>query len=186
MAVLALSVPGCGRNPYGNFVTVTGTLVCNGKPAKGATVVFTPADEPDKTGREQGNPGPASLGVVQEDGTFSLTTWNYMGVQERPGALVGPHKVSVEPPRTKTPGLTIQQQNFPPKIRAEVEAKLNALPIYPALDCGTKDVTPASVEVSSDETQNMFDFNLGNAPPPKRAPPLRTPGGRQAPSRKRP
>jgi hypothetical protein len=176
LAGLVLGVPGCSRDPYANFVAVTGTLLCDGKPAEGATVIFSPVDAPEETGRAKGNPGPASRGVVQADGTFSLITWNYRGKEQTVGALVGPHSVRVDPPMTQAPAMTVQQAGLPPKERAEVQAELDALPLFEPLECGTQ-VEPESIEVTSDEEKNKFEFHLeGSAP--RRAPVLRTPGGR--------
>ncbi|MGQ0637702.1 MAG: hypothetical protein ACT4QC_24255, partial [Planctomycetaceae bacterium] len=185
LIVLMFGTSGCGSDPYGNFVSVTGTLMCNGKPAEGATVVFSPDDEPEKTRRSTGNPGPSSRGVVQEDGTFSLITFNYMGRMEIAGALVGPHTVSVEPPRTKSPELTALQAAMEPEARAEIEAKLKALPLFKPLDCGVQ-VTPVSVEVSATGADNDFDLNLeGSVAKAKIAPESkrRGPGAGLAPPR---
>ncbi|MGQ0636497.1 MAG: hypothetical protein ACT4QC_17935, partial [Planctomycetaceae bacterium] len=173
LIVLMFGTSGCGSDPYGNFVSVTGTLMCNGKPAVGATVVFSPVDAPG-TGRLRGEPGPVSQGVVQEDGTFSLTTWNYLGREQITGALVGPHDVRVDAPRTQTPALTIQQAGMPPAERAEVEAKLKALPLFRPVDCGMQ-VAPTRVEVTSNKSR--FELHLeGQAP--KKTPLVRTPGGK--------
>jgi hypothetical protein len=65
-----------------------------------------------------------------------------------------------------------------------MEAKFKAMPIYEPLECGTNEVTPNSVEVTDDEQQNTFDFNLGDDPPPKRAAPFRAPGGRPRPAQR--
>jgi hypothetical protein len=179
ITVLVVGVSGCGSDPYGNFAEVSGTLMCNGKPAVGATVIFSPNDDPAVTGREKGNPGPSSKGIVQEDGKFSLITWHYRGEEQTTGALVGPHTVQIEPPMTKRPGLTPGQAGLPPAELAEVNAELDALKLYEPLECATKDVSPASVQVTDDGT-NAFDLTLtGEAP--KRAPNLRQPGGKMAP-----
>jgi hypothetical protein len=82
---------------------------------------------------------------------------------------------------TKRPALNPGQAGLPPAERAEVEAKLDALPIYEPLDCGTQ-VSPMSVEISSNPSENNFDLNLeGSAP--KRAPIERMPGGKTAASK---
>lgn len=62
-----------------------GTLLYEGRPVKGAVVVFVP--EADRKGREY-----AAFGVTDETGRFFLRTFNTYG----DGAVAGIHRVQVE------------------------------------------------------------------------------------------
>jgi hypothetical protein len=82
-----LSLPGlagCDTSPPA-LLPVKGTLTVNGRPLKGATVVFTPD-------RAKGGRGPQSFAVTHDDGTFVLKT------KDGPGAVAGWHQVTVAPP----------------------------------------------------------------------------------------
>jgi hypothetical protein len=77
VAVVLMS-GGCGpRRP--TTVPVRGTVMLNGRPLEGATILFQP---------EAGTPGRA---VTSSDGSFTLTTF-----EEGDGALVGRHRVAVK------------------------------------------------------------------------------------------
>jgi hypothetical protein len=98
--LLLLSLPvlaGCGANSQ-PLAAVTGRLTLNGRPLKGATVVFTPD-------RAQGGRGPQSFDVTAEDGTFTLRT------MDGPGAVAGWHLVTVAPPADDA-RLTAQMEKF--------------------------------------------------------------------------
>jgi hypothetical protein len=76
-AVLAAVAPGCG-GPTG-LVPVSGKVLYRGEPAAGAVVYFHRQTEPGS---------PSSMipfGVVEEDGTFSLST-DGLGKGARPGS----------------------------------------------------------------------------------------------------
>ena len=100
VALLGVLAGGCGSDPY-QLAEVTGRVTCNGKPALGGYVVFMPMDAPEKTGRPTGQPGGLSRGLVQEDGSFTLTMDPKGTYPERLGALIGPHQVSFIAPRTE-------------------------------------------------------------------------------------
>ncbi len=67
---------GCDRNP--KTVPVSGRVVFNGVPLTFGSVMFQP------------NAGPVATGVIQADGTFSLSAF-----EPGDGALPGKHRVSV-------------------------------------------------------------------------------------------
>jgi len=145
---------GCG-DPY-QTVPVTGKLTLDGKPVEGASVVFTPVNAPEKTGRPDGQPGKVSRGKVGADGSFTLAQDD-----GTPGAVVGPHKVMFEPGMTQRPGIPgSERELMTPEDIAKLEAQIAAMPIYPPLPSGLA-ITPAEVEVKSGE--NSFDFQLSPA-----------------------
>ncbi len=100
---LLLSLPilaGCGTNPPA-LVPVKGKLTLNGRPLKGATVVFTPD-------RAKGGRGPQSFAVTADDGTFAL------GTKDGPGATAGWHQITVAPPANDRELLTLMEKFLDP------------------------------------------------------------------------
>src|SRR4051794_40604635 len=88
-AAALTATPGC-RSPYA-AAPVSGTVMtCEGKPAEGGVVTFTPLDDPGRTGRPAGHAGWASSGTVGPDGRFTLTA---LDGRSGDGALIGPHRV---------------------------------------------------------------------------------------------
>lgn len=67
-----------------NIAPVSGTLRVDDQPFSGATVVFEPIGTEDNP-----FPGPASYGVTNDSGEFSLTT----ALDSESGAVVGNHRV---------------------------------------------------------------------------------------------
>lgn len=78
----SLAAVGCGGQ---KIVPVSGVVKLDGKPYKNAVVSFQPIGS-----KEDPNPGRGSAGVTDENGRFTL---NYDG--EKPGALVGKHRVRI-------------------------------------------------------------------------------------------
>jgi hypothetical protein len=79
---LAATVAGCGGS---SIVPVSGVVKVDGTPYKDAVVTFQPFGTKDNP-----NPGRGSSGVTDAQGRFTLI---YDG--ERPGALVGMHRVRI-------------------------------------------------------------------------------------------
>jgi hypothetical protein len=78
---------GCsGSNEY-ETTRVSGVVTCRGKAVANATVNFTPVPDPS---RPSGNRGRVALGLTDQDGRFTLTTY-----QDGDGAIVGKHIVTV-------------------------------------------------------------------------------------------
>jgi hypothetical protein len=145
---------GCGSNAY-QMAPVRGRLTCQGKPAVGAVVKFLPIDAPDKTGRPAGHTGTPSHGTVGADGTFTLTA---MDMKSGPGALVGPHRVVVEPPPTRRPTLLPEERSeMSPEEIQKWEAEFKQRPVYPPLPCSTN---PSPGEVEVEPGDNEFEFTL--------------------------
>jgi hypothetical protein len=147
---------GCRPDPYGQ-VEVTGTIVtCEGKPAAGGTVVFYPIDDPASSGRKAGNPGREARGLVNDDGTFSLTT---IGIQPKPGAVTGRHTVAFEIPPTRRPALSAEDKaNMTPDEIQKNEADFASRKVYAPIPCSTEP-EPAEVTVTA-KGPNKFEFKL--------------------------
>jgi hypothetical protein len=94
MTVLIVgSTSGCSNHDY-ELATVRGRIVAPVQFKKRLSVVFQPiantADRP--------NPGPASYGVTDANGEYTLRTIT----DDRPGAVVGRHRVSIHVYRPET------------------------------------------------------------------------------------
>src|SRR5689334_19333070 len=133
IALCAALLCGCRHDPY-RLVGVKGRVTsCDGKPAAGGVVVFSPIDEPEVTGRPKGNPGREARGTVAADGTFSLTT---IGIRPAPGAVTGKHRVSFEMPPTSRPVLLPgEKAAMSADEIKKVEADFASRPVYSRLPC---------------------------------------------------
>jgi hypothetical protein len=87
LALLVLLSAGCNREPY-QVAPVSGRLTLDGKPAPDVAVMFQPVAVGGNI-----NPGPGSYGITDDDGRYSL---KLVG-KETPGAVVGKHKVRLDP-----------------------------------------------------------------------------------------
>jgi len=83
--LLLVGLAGCSSSASHPMAPVTGTVLFNGQPVTGATVVFSPVAKDTKD-----RPGPPSFGPLDASGKFTLATAN-----EGSGAVVGWHHVSV-------------------------------------------------------------------------------------------
>jgi len=81
---IALALVGCSRPPY-DLAPVHGTVTLEGKPLSGAKVMFAPVEVGDNP-----NPGKPAFGLIQDDGSFMLSTY-----RTNDGAVVGEHWVSI-------------------------------------------------------------------------------------------
>lgn len=84
---LSASLIGCSGGEF-KVVKVTGDCQCDGQPIKSGWLQFAPIPESNEK-----MPGKASIGQIQPDGTFTLTTY-----AENDGAVVGKHRVTVNEP----------------------------------------------------------------------------------------
>jgi len=64
-------VAGCGSNDGFKLARVSGVVKVDGKPLKGLRVSFEPIG-----GAERPYPGPESIGITDDEGHFSLATFN--------------------------------------------------------------------------------------------------------------
>lgn len=148
---------GCGSDGYAT-ATVTGTVTCNGKPAHGGVITFRPVDAPAETGRPAGHPGRVAFATVQEDGSFTMLMDTAANVDQASGALIGPHEVFFQPPRTQPWKPTAEERgNMTPAELVEYQKELDQLPVYKPLACGTG-ITPDKVTV--EPGTNKFEFTL--------------------------
>ncbi|HTI49311.1 MAG TPA: hypothetical protein VL475_00115 [Planctomycetaceae bacterium] len=159
--IAAVSLAGCGDSLY-QAAPVTGTVLCDGKPATGGVVVFQPADAPKETGRPEGEPGLTSTGIVGEDGTFTLMVEARGFDSPRTGALIGPHHVFFRPPRTTPWELDPSDRALPPEQLAKLKEELAKRPVYKPLACGDR-INPDTTTVKAGK--NSFQFTLA-APTP--------------------
>lgn len=159
----AALVAGCGSDPYQTAYVSGRVTTCEGKPAYGGEVIFSPIEASAETGRDPGNPGRGSRGMVGEDGTFTLTLTGDEKVQ---GALIGRHLVLFKPPATKPPTLTAEERESlaPEELKQMLDEIAKWKPAYPEIPCGNG-ITPAEVEVV--RGSNTFEFTL---PPPSSSP----------------
>jgi hypothetical protein len=77
-------VTGCGDSPY-VVAPVRGKVLLNNVPLPQGGVMFAPIAQ-----GENANAGKAAVGRIQEDGTYTLTTY-----EKGDGAIVGEHWVTI-------------------------------------------------------------------------------------------
>lgn len=89
LVIGVIALPGCGSKPADEptLAEVTGKVMLDGAPAKGGNIFFTPDES-------KGTKGPASLGVINDKGEFTLSSSGGRG-----GAVVGHHKVNIVCPQ---------------------------------------------------------------------------------------
>jgi hypothetical protein len=112
---LALLLAGCGDGRKPVFPVKGQLLDAGGKPAAGARILFHPLDDPD--------PGAARpIGVVGEDGAFTLTTYD-----KGDGAPSGTYEVTVDwHPVRGDPPLKISAEQMKDRIAAASKARFKA------------------------------------------------------------
>src|SRR3990172_2569518 len=81
---VVLAMTGCSRSPY-ELAPVHGRVTLDGRPLSQSKVMFAPVEVGDNP-----NPGKPAFGLVQDDGSFVLTTY-----RTNDGAIVGEHWVSI-------------------------------------------------------------------------------------------
>jgi hypothetical protein len=106
---LLILIAGCGQAPEGPpLAPVSGRVTLDGKPEPNAYVTFQPVTGSRKLDEE---PGPQSHAVTDEEGRFVLRT--VFG--DRPGAMIGTHKVNVRV------GIDLPPPLLPPRCRQEID-----------------------------------------------------------------
>jgi len=83
---VALILTGCGK--ASNIVPVSGRVTMDGQPLAEARITFQPVGD-----WQNPYPGPASYGVTDSAGHFTLTLID----SGQPGAMVGKHRVTITP-----------------------------------------------------------------------------------------
>jgi len=121
MSALSISI-GCQQSPY-KIAPVHGTVTIDGRPFTHGKVMFAPvAHEGDH------NPGKPAFGWLQEDGSFTLTTY-----KQDDGAVVGEHSVTIiniDPAQDDSPKPAVpsaQSQLIPKFSRAPVPGKFQVV-----------------------------------------------------------
>lgn len=136
LAGLLAFVAGCSGKPLVFTDTVEGTLTLDGVPVPDAHVEFVP-DVP------AGTKAPHSSAVTDAKGFFRLTRDD----NQQPGALVGPHYVTI------FPGRPAQGRDDP---GGQAGAALPVPPVY--MNAAQ---TPLKVEVTKD--QKTYDVRMNRA-----------------------
>lgn len=145
--VSLIAFSGCGPAGIGT-VPVTGTVLVDGKPIEGVTIVFNP-----------GEGGRAASGVTDAQGAYTLTT-----EINGDGALPGSYQISV----TKN---EVEDDGLPKEVDPDSETSLDD--IYGQLDTSKEQKSNnliadmysnymgsgLTAEVKSDE-ENVFDFDV--------------------------
>jgi hypothetical protein len=108
-AALALVSVGCGS---GHVAPVSGQVTLDGEPVANARVTFQPLGSADNP-----NPGPGSYGITGADGRYQLTQ---VGTN-RSGAVVGPHRVSIQSSR----GANAASPDAPPRSSKLIPKEYN-------------------------------------------------------------
>ncbi|MFM8890537.1 MAG: hypothetical protein ACKOTB_02745 [Planctomycetia bacterium] len=121
---------GCSKVEGPLLMPVSGKLLVDGKPIQGITVMFLP----DKS---KGTSGPASVGVTDAEGAFSLAA-----AGNRKGAVVGHHRVTASCPFNPAGGSSADGQ-----AQAATACSLPAA-------YGDPGRSPLTVEVVSDAARN--------------------------------
>ena len=131
-AALLLLVAGC--NARFKTVEVKGTVLLDGQPLTGATVLFMPED----------SKGRAASGLTNREGSFLLTTY-----KEKDGALPGKYRVLITkteaiaaPPAKLKPGDEKSVTEHYRDLRSRKNRKSNVPPLY-----GSEDTSPLECTV---------------------------------------
>lgn len=132
-ALAAIAVfTGCAGDTGPALVPVSGTLLIDGRPVAGVSVMFVPDNA-------KGTSGPASVGVTAADGAFTLTAPG-----NRPGAIVGHHRVTAACPFDPAGGSSASG------VAADASGARCSIPA----PYGDPRRTPLEVEVVTDRSAN--------------------------------
>jgi len=103
IAVASATSAGCSRSPY-DLAAVNGKVTIDGLPFTQGKVMFAPI----ATGKDR-NAGRPAFGLLEPDGSFSLTTYS-----TGDGAVVGEHWVTVIRIEPEQPGDDGPPSDLPP------------------------------------------------------------------------
>jgi hypothetical protein len=143
---LVVLLAGCGKNPLGPVVPVSGKVTLNGKPLPAALVTFVP--DPSK-----GNKVQASVfALVGTDGEYHLLTTTREEAGPRTGAPTGWYRVKVAPAMPAN----LPVPGGPPGKSVASTVKLSSIPAR-YQDANT---TPISVEVRESAQAESYDLKL--------------------------
>lgn len=140
-----VAATGCGGQ---NFQAVSGKVTFDGKPLANAEVVFAPMET-----EQNGNPGPASFGVTDENGNFSLATQT--GIQ---GAIVTRHRVGITVKGPSEEEISAKIDEALPKNRSISEKEFTRLEKAARAQFGKSITLPESYNLKS---KIQFDVPAG-------------------------
>ena len=126
--VLALMISGCGGNKA-KLVPVEGVVLVDGQPAEGIMVQFVPVT------LDEAVDAPTSQAITDAEGKFVLHT-----MDNRPGAVVGPHKVTLIDSLEERPAQG-EEASRPPRIDPSYTTE--------GLDIEVVEGQPVEIKVSS-------------------------------------
>ena len=136
LAVVSMLISGCGESRP-DTVPVSGVVKLNGKPLPNASVNFHPEE------------GRAANGVTDQDGKFTLTTF-----ETNDGAIVGNHTATVSIVSTEEVPEEIPE-NYDYTTAGQSEENKTEIPDTYA----SANTSPLKFEVKSDE-ENNFTLEL--------------------------
>ena len=123
---------GCQRSPY-ELAPVHGTVTIDGRPVSQAKVMFAPVENAENAV----NPGKPAFGLLREDGSYKLTTY-----ENDDGAVVGKHWVTL-----------VNLTRKAAKNQTEGNRTISSLPSF------TRLTVPQQVTVAAGQ-ENQIDIKL--------------------------
>lgn len=132
---------GCGEGGP-SVVAVSGTVTYQGQPVADAMVTFIP---------EKGSPG---TGQSDASGKYTIST------RGRNGAVLGLNKVTVTKITTSGPAMPANPTPEDMRKAAEESARMSQAESQLPSKYGTAFSSGLTATVSSDESANVFDFDL--------------------------
>ena len=117
IGLLFAALAGCSSEPY-KVAPVSGIVKLDGKPVGQVAVMFQPVAT---AGNEE--PGPGSYGITDESGRYEL---RLVGL-EKPGAVVGKHKVRFDPYATDKSDPYSDEQFRPKQALPKIPGIYNAI-----------------------------------------------------------
>lgn len=160
---ITLATLGCARSDGLNLGKVRGRVVVDGEPAKHGFVVF----EPD---RSKGGGGSTSMGPIQEDGTYLITSRD-----PGDGASIGPNQVGIlvlgrEPVDAAAKKKAVNEVAAAKGQAARPSKSKEGRPTFTARDGRLyeiltpepmKDPGKSGIVVEVESGSNTFDFSFG-------------------------
>jgi len=130
---------GCSKDPF-QTAPVSGVVTLDGKPIAQVAVMFQPVATEGNN-----NPGPGSYGVTDEQGRYSL---KLIG-EERPGGVVGKHKVRFDPYSTEKADPSSDAPFRPKQPGPKIPPKYNSVDAFFEFDVPPKGTKAANFDLVS-------------------------------------
>lgn len=138
VAAAVFVLAGCNQDPY-RVAPVSGLVTLDGKPVGQVAVMFQPMSEGNP------NPGPGSFGITDAEGRYSL---KLVG-NEKPGGVVGKHKVRFDPYSDEPADPTSDRPFRPKKAMPKIPPKYNQPDAVFEYEVPTKGTAAADFQLSS-------------------------------------